>query len=131
SAPMPRATGVRACGPRALESFTRWPAPISRRPTARPTCPAPRIPICIASPKIQRHHAHVVLTMCVETAALIAHVLTLSGVVGVAVVIALSFLCMSADQSDLPQYSIGPWSALFRLFSVLFASPHTGFCGAR
>ena len=68
--------------------------------------------------------------MCL-TAALIAHVLTLSGVVGVAVVIALSFLCMSADQSDLPQYSIGPWSALFRLFSVLFASPHTGVCGDR
>jgi hypothetical protein len=29
-------------------------------------------------------------------------------------------LCMSAGQSDPPQYSIGPWSALFRLFSVLF-----------
>lgn len=56
---------------------------------------------------------------------------TLSGVVGVAVVIALSVLCMSADQSDLPQYSIGPWSALFRLFSVLFAQPHTGVCGDR
>ena len=51
--------------------------------------------------------------------------------VGVAVVIALSVLCMSADQSDLPQYSIGPWSALFRLFSVLFAQPHAGVCGDR
>ena len=76
SAPMPWATGVRACGPRALESFTRWPAPITRRPTARPTCPAPRIPICILAPKIQQHRADVVLTMC-STAAVTAHVPTL------------------------------------------------------